>query len=287
MKTIKKVVNSAKVNMGGIILEQPMPNRHIETVDPFLLIHHWENKLKGNQKQQDAGVGPHPHRGFSPITVIYKGGVHHRDSRGNDSIVKAGGVQWMFAGQGITHSERPPKELAEQGGDFEIIQFWLNVPAKNKMEQPIYTPKQKDEIPTIKLEDNGGDIQIVSGEINGVKGDIDHFSPVTIANFLLNEGAEFQFSLTKNHNTVLYVLDGILKVNGKQVFDKQLVEFNNDGETIELIAQKGARALLLSGEPLNEKVAQYGPFVMNNQTEIMQAMRDAQMGKMGVLIEEF
>ncbi len=287
MRSIKKIIKSEKVDMGGILLDQPLPNRFMDQMDPFLLIHHWDNELKGNQKQNDAGVGPHPHRGFSPVTLIFKGGVHHRDSRGNNSIVKAGGTQWMFAGMGITHSERPYKELAEQGGDFELIQFWLNVPAKNKMEQPVYTAITKEDTPVFIQEDGKVKVGVVSGNFKHLKGIVDHFIPVTVLRFDFEKDGEIDFDIPSNQNTLMYLLDGELLINdSEKVEGRNLAWFENDKTKIKVKASKSTRAILLAGEPINEKVASYGPFVMNNETQIMQALRDAQMGKMGVLIEE-
>jgi quercetin 2,3-dioxygenase len=286
MKTIKKIIPSQKVDMGGIILDQPLPNQFMDQLDPFLLIHHWDDVLKGNQKQNEAGVGPHPHRGFSPVSLIFKGGVHHRDSRGNNSIVMAGGTQWMFAGMGITHSERPYKELAEQGGEFELIQFWLNVPAKNKMEQPVYTAITKEDTPVFTSEDGKVKVGVVSGDFKNLKGAIDHFTAVTVLRFDFEKDGEIEFEIPSSQNTLIYLLNGHLKINNEDAVSKDLVWFNNDGKNITIKANETTRAILLAGEPINEEVVSYGPFVMNNQTQIMQAIRDAQMGKMGVLIEE-
>jgi len=286
MRSIKKIIKSQKVDMGGIILDQPLPNQSMDQLDPFLLIHHWDDVLKGNQKQNDAGVGPHPHRGFSPVTLIFKGGVHHRDSRGNNSIVMAGGTQWMFAGMGITHSERPYKELAEKGGEFELIQFWLNVPAKNKMEQPVYTAITKEDTPVFTSEDEKVKVGIVSGRFKNLKGVVDHFLPVTVLRFDFEKEGEIEFEIPSKQNTLIYLLDGHAIINNEDVTSKDLVWFRNDGDDITIKAHQNTRAILLSGEPIGEEVVSYGPFVMNTHTEIMEAMRDAQMGKMGVLIEE-
>jgi len=285
MKTIKKIIPSQKVDMGGIILDQPLPNQKMDQLDPFLLIHHWDDVLKGNQKQNDAGVGPHPHRGFSPVTLIFKGGVHHRDSRGNNSIVMAGGTQWMFAGMGITHSERPYKELAENGGEFELIQFWLNVPAKNKMEQPFYKPITKEETPTYISDNKKVQIGVVSGNFKNLTGIVDTFTPVTVLRMDFEKDGEIEFEIPSKQNALMYLLNGHANVNNEEITSKDLVWFNNDGDDIKIIANETTRAILLSGEPIGEEVVSYGPFVMNTHTEIMEALRDAQMGKMGVLIE--
>ena len=287
MRSIKKIIKSQKVDMGGIILDQPLPNQFMDQLDPFLLIHHWDDKLKGNQKQNEAGVGPHPHRGFSPVTLIFKGGVHHQDSRGNNSIVKEGGTQWMFSGLGITHSERPYKELAEQGGDFEIIQFWVNVPAKNKMQQPFYKAISKEETPLFISDDEKVKVGVVSGSFKNIKGVVEHFSPVNVLRFEFLKDGKIDFTIPSNHNTLIYLLDGQLQINNEQAIAKDLVWFNNDEEEIRITAIQKTMAILLSGEPIGEEVVSYGPFVVNSHTQVMEAIRDAQMGKMGVLIEEF
>ena len=287
MRSIKKIIQSQKVDMGGILLDQPLPNQYMDQLDPFLLIHHWDDVLQGNQKQNDAGVGPHPHRGFSPITLIFKGGVHHRDSRGNNSIVMEGGTQWMFAGMGITHSERPYKELAESGGEFELIQFLLNVPAKNKMDQPVYTAIPKENTPSFISEDKRVKVGIVSGKFKNIQGAIEHFSPVTVLRFDFDKDGDIDFEISSTQNTLIYLLDGELIINESEKVDgRHLVWFNNEHSKIKLKAIKPTRTILLAGEPINEEVVSYGPFVMNSTTQIMEAFRDAQMGKMGVLIEE-
>ena len=285
MHVIQKIINSQKVNMGGIILEQPLPQGGVEHVDPYLLIHHWEETLPGNQHQRDVGVGPHPHRGFSPITFIYSGAVHHKDSLGHDSIVEAGGTQWMFSGKGITHSERPPAALAEKGGHFEFIQIWLNAPAKYKMDTPKYMPLSAADTPSFKSSDGLVQIGVVSGSFNEIEGAIKHKSDVDIFRLTFTEGGELNVPIKADYQTCFYVLDGEVVLDDQKITNKQLVILHRDLGEIKLKANAHTRILFLSGLPINEKIAQYGPFVMNTQTEVMQAMRDAQMGKMGILIE--
>ena len=288
MKSIKQIIKSEKVDMGGIILDQPLPNKFMDQIDPFLLIHHWDDELKGGKHQNEVGVGPHPHRGFSPVTLIFKGGVQHRDSRGNNSIVNEGGTQWMFAGRGITHSERPVKELAENGGTLEFIQFWANVPAKNKMEQPYYIAVTKEDTPIYYSDDKKVEVAVVSGELNGVKGKVDTFTPLNTLRFDFLKDGVIEFEIPNKHNTLFYLLKGKLQVNDEQeVNAKDLIHFDNNDSKIKLTARENSYGILLSGIPIEEEVTSYGPFVMNTQTEIMEALRDAQIGKMGVLIEEF
>jgi len=272
--------------MGGMPIRQPLPTQQVEQIDPFLLLHHADIKAPKHVDPDDAGVGPHPHRGFSPVTFIFKGGVHHRDSRGNDSVIYAGGAQWMNAGMGIIHSERPPHDIQERGGRQEIIQLWINTPAKNKMDQPAYFPLSADEAPSFTSEDGKVQGKVFSGEVLNVKGPIPSQAIVNAATLEVKSSGKISIPLPASHNAFIYLLDGKLTVDSFGLVEKlHLVHFKNDGEGIAFEALEDTRVLLMSGEPLNEKVVSYGPFVMNTQTEVMEAMRDYQMGKMGVLIE--
>lgn len=284
-KKIKQIIPAQKVNMGGHMLDQPLPVHGLDNLDPFLLIHHWKSKLPGNQRPQDAGVGPHPHRGFSPVTFIFKGEVNHQDSLGNNALVKEGGTQWMFAGSGLTHSERFSKKLVENGGELEFIQFWVNTPGKQKMNPPFYRPISKEETPVLKTEES--EVFVVSGELNGTSGAVDTYSPQLLLRGEVKESGEVTIPIPASFNTLIYLLDGELIANGKQLNTKDMAVYELGGESISFKATKDTRFIILSGEPIGEEIAQYGPFVMNTQTEVMQALRDAQMGKMGVLIEEF
>jgi len=287
-RSIHKIIPAQKVNMGGIFLDQPLPVAGIDQIDPFILLHHWNKKIEGSDSQKNQGVGPHPHRGFSPVTLIFKGGVHHQDSRGNDSIVLEGGTQWMNSGMGIVHSERPTKDLAENGGVFEIIQFWVNAPAKNKMDEPSYQPLSKDDTPHFKSEDQKIDIAVVAGEVNETKGPIVTNSPLIVLRLTIEKGGKTTIPIPEHYNTILYQLDGSLLINSEnETTARDMVWFKNDGINISIEGMNDTRAILLAGEPIKEKITTYGPFVMNTQTEIMEAMRDYQMGKMGVLVEQF
>ena len=283
MKIIKAIIPSVKVNMGGNIIDQPLPINNIAYFDPFLLIHHWESRLPGNQKKLEVGVGPHPHRGFSPVTFIYKGEVNHNDSLGNNHTISSGGTQWMSAGKGITHSERPSEKMAKNGGELEFIQFWINTLAKNKMDQPFYLPLSKEKTPTIKNEHYK--IQVVCGNYAGKKGAIKHSSPLNILRIEMNESAQLSFELKASDNTLIYLLDGELNINDKNCNAKNMVLFENTGFEINVKAKKDTRFIVLSGAPLNEPVVSYGPFVMNTKSEIITALNDSQEGKLGELIE--
>jgi quercetin 2,3-dioxygenase len=286
-RTVSRLLYAHPMDMGGLPIRQPLPTQQIEQIDPFLLLHHADVKAPKLVKPNHAGVGPHPHRGFSPVTFIFKGGVHHRDSRGNDSTIYAGGAQWMNAGMGIMHSERPPDDIHEIGGRQEIIQLWINTPAEHKMDQPAYYPLSAEEAPVINSDDGKVTGRVFSGEVLGVEGPIPSHTVVNSATLEFKKGGKISIPLPEWHNAFIYLLDGKLNVEGFGMVEAlHLVHFKNDGEGIALEGLEDTRVLLLSGEPINEKVVSHGPFVMNNQTQIMEAMRDYQMGKMGILIED-
>jgi len=286
-RTIKHIIYAQMFDMGGFPVRQPIPSPQIEQVDPFILLHHADVKVPQHIPLNKSGVGPHPHRGFSPVTFVFKGGVHHRDSRGNDSIIYEGGTQWMNAGMGIIHSERPPHDIFEKGGKQEIIQLWVNTPAAHKMDQPIYLPVTAEETPRIKTDDRLVTINIVAGELNNIRGAITPLSSLNTFTAEMKKGCKYFFPIPFSHNAFIYLLDGKLKINNdKEVSGTNAVIFNNDGDGFELEALADTRLFIGSGEPLNEPVASHGPFVMNNETQLLQAFRDYQMGKMGVLIED-
>lgn len=286
-RTIKNILYATAMDMGGMPIRQPFPSRKAEQIDPFLLLHHADLSVQENIDVKHAGVGPHPHRGFSPVSFIFKGGVHHRDSRGNNNVVYAGGTQWMNAGMGMIHSERPPADIHELGGRQELIQLWVNTPAKNKMDVPSYHPLTASDTPVVRSEDGLTQVNIVAGELNGVQGPIKPLSPVNTFTAIMKKGAKFFFTVPITHNAFIYILEGKINVAGEgEVAAKYAAVFNNDGEGFELEALEDSQLFIGTGEPLNEPVASHGPFVMNTETEIMEAFRDYQLGKMGVLIEE-
>ena len=220
------------------------------------------------------------------MTFIFKGGVHHRDSRGNDSVIYAGGAQWINAGMGIIHSERPPRDIHDIGGRQEIIQLWINTPSDHKMDQPAYFPLSVNEAPGKVSEDGKVSVKVFSGEVLNLKGPIHSSTEVNAATVEFKKGGKISIPLPAHHNVLIYLLDGKLTVDDFGLVEGlNIVHFRNDGEGITIEALEDTRVLLLSGAPLNEEVVSYGPFVMNTQTQIMEAMRDYQMGKMGVLIE--
>ncbi|PHI21451.1 pirin [Lewinellaceae bacterium SD302] len=286
-RSVAHIIPAFELDMGGTIVKQSLPTQQVEQIDPFLLLHHFgPYDIEAGHDPLD--VGPHPHRGFEPVTFLYSGGLLHKDSRNNVGELEGGDVQWMTSGMGIIHSERGSKKMLDEGGTLEGIQLWVNLPAKDKMVIPRYQDIKAADIPTVNLE-HGGKLRVVAGEFNGKSGPAETFTELNAWQLELVGGTGAELPIPVSHNALVYLLDGHVKLNDN--FDytgPSLLHFRNDGEaegiTLEGMAEN-TRALILTGEPIGEKVTQYGPFVMNTQTEIMQAMRDYQMGKMGVYIE--
>lgn len=284
LNTIKRVGRSDFVNMGPIQLRQPIPTQDLEMVDPFILLHHY-GPYKIDKRNNPFDLGPHPHRGFEPITFLIQGEQLHRDSLGNESVVKAGDVQWTTAGRGIIHAEGPTKEFVQKGGTLEGIQLWLNLPAAKKMIQPNYQHVKNEEFNVVTSEDNKVTIQVVAGSLEGKLGKITSQTSVNVYIIDIEYEGEFAIQISKEHQSLLYLLNGNVEVNdvSLRLNENQLIEFNQDGEGFKLKGKAKSKLLFLSGTPFHEKVKSYGPYVMNSQTEIMEAMRDYQMGKMGFL----
>jgi redox-sensitive bicupin YhaK (pirin superfamily) len=285
LKTIKHKTGSPMINMGPIRLRQPIPSHIVDKVDPFILLHHY-GPYKISETNNPFDLGPHPHRGFEPITLLFKGEQLHRDSLGNESVVKAGDVQWTTAGLGIIHSEGPTKEFVQKGGELEGIQSWLNLPAKDKMMQANYQHIKSEDMPVVENEDKSISLKVVAGEHSNKKGFIKTQTSVNVFTVKTHKTGKMQVEIPTTHESIIYLLDGEVMVNDEVSLKRgkaQMVTFNQDGNIIEFETKAESTLLILSGEPINEPIKQYGPYVMNTQTEIMEAMRDYQMGKMGFL----
>jgi redox-sensitive bicupin YhaK (pirin superfamily) len=218
---------------------------------------------------------------------VIDGEVHHRDSRGNNQIAKEGEVQWMHAGAGIIHSERPSQDLADRNGNQEVVQLWINSPAAKKMQEPRYQYVAESDIPHFFSEDKLIINKLIAGSYNGLQGKITTESELLVIWGKANSGGSQTFHLSKLFNTMLYLIVGELKITAYGKVEKEsLVVFDNNATNIEISTDSDAQFLLLSGAAINEKVVHHGPYVMNSETEILEAMRDYQMGKMGILIEE-
>jgi redox-sensitive bicupin YhaK (pirin superfamily) len=284
-KSVKHVGESPLVNMGSIRLRQPIPTNEVEDVDPFLLLHHYGPYVI-SEFNNPFDLGPHPHRGFEPITILFQGEQMHRDSLGNESVVKAGDVQWTTAGRGIIHAEGPTKEFVKKGGTLEGIQLWLNLPAKDKMMLPKYQHIRSEQMPIVQDESGNINLKVVAGKLEDKQGLVSTQTNVNVFMIETSGAGIMDIEIPKSHESCVYLLDGEVKINDANVLSKgqnQILVFNTDGDTIKFEATKESKLLLLSGAPINEKVTQYGPYVMNTQTEILEAMRDYKQGKMGHL----
>ena len=285
LKSIQHTIASPFVNMGPIRLRQPLPSEGIENVDPFILLHHY-GPYAISEFNNPFDLGPHPHRGFEPITLLFQGEQFHRDSLGNEMVVKAGDVQWTTAGHGIVHAEAPTKEIVKKGGTLEGIQLWLNLPAKDKLMPPNYQHLEAAQIPKIFSEDQKVQLNVIAGNQKDQTGLIKTQTTVNVFTAEAQENGMLDVDIPQNHQSLIYVLDGTVLVNDTKVLKKgenQMIVFNQDGNSIHFKAKTTSTILILSGEPILEKVTQYGPYVMNTQTEILEAMRDYQQGKMGYL----
>lgn len=285
LKSIQHCIASPFVNMGPIRLRQPLPSAGVENVDPFILLHHY-GPYAISEFNNPFDLGPHPHRGFEPITLLFKGEQFHRDSLGNEMVVKAGGVQWTTAGHGIVHAEAPTKEFVQRGGELEGIQLWLNLPAKDKLMPPNYQHLEAAQIPKLVSADEKVQLNIIAGSQKEQTGLIKTQTAVNVFSAFAEENGTLEVEIPQHHQSLLYVLEGSVLVNNTNVLQKgenQMIVFNQDGNSIQFEAKTASTILILSGEPILEKVTQYGPFVMNTQTEILEAMRDYQQGKMGYL----
>ena len=284
-KSVKHVGESPLVNMGPIRLRQPIPTNDVENVDPFILLHHY-GPYAISEFNNPFDLGPHPHRGFEPITLLFQGEQLHRDSLGNESLVKAGDVQWTTAGRGIIHAEGPTKEFVKKGGTLEGIQLWLNLPAKDKMITPNYQHIKGEQMPVVQDESGNINLKVVAGILGGKKGLISTQTDVNVFMIETMGSGSMDVDILNTHESCVYLLDGEVKINDEDILSKggnQMIVFNTDGETIKFESTKESKLLILSGAPINETVTQYGPYVMNTQTEILEAMRDFQQGKMGYL----
>jgi redox-sensitive bicupin YhaK (pirin superfamily) len=285
---VKALLPAHSFDMGGFPVKQPFPTRTFPNLDPFLLLHHAQVNFNANKPAKQQGVGPHPHRGFSPVTFVIEGEVHHRDSFGNNQIAKKGEVQWMYAGAGIVHSERPSQDIVENHGKQEIIQLWINTPAAQKMLPPSYQYLTHDTMAKVQSEDGLLTTKVIAGNFRGSTSTISAHSAMHVLWSEGKKGGHEKFEIPTAQNAVLYLIHGSINIAGYGLVDPENgVVFESGSEVLNLeVLEDNTQFVFLTGEPLNEKIEQYGPFVMNNQTQILQAMRDYEMGKMGVLIED-
>lgn len=276
----------------GFPVRNVIPGNSVgETLSPFLLLD-YAGPETFSPTDQPRGVGEHPHRGFETVTIVYNGVVAHRDSTGSGGVIGPGDVQWMTAASGVVHEEMHEKEWAAGGGVFHAIQLWVNLPRAHKMSSPGYQTLLKGDIPVVELVGGAGHLRVIAGEFRGIseamprgiKGPAKTFTPVHLYDVRLKAGHATEIAVPAGFNTAVFVLQGGLSVNGSgQAGEAELVQLDNSGERMTLKATDDTVLLVLSGEPIDEPITRYGPFVMTTKAELVQAVSDYQAGKMGHL----
>ena len=280
MRTIKKIHQAEYRPIADLITYSPLPTRTLSQVDPFIFLnHHGFQHYPANNR--GLPFGPHPHRGMETVTFIIEGDIMHKDSSGHESIIYGGGVQWMTAGSGLIHAEVSSEQFKKEGGDLEILQLWLNLPAKLKMTKPFYLGLQKDEIPTISLANDAIQVNLISGKWGEKAGAFESKTDVFLSTIAFKANAELNVDVAKESNIFFYIIRGAMTVNGKNVEARQLVEFQNDAESINIKTESDSLIIFGHAVPFNEPMVAQGPFVMNTQEEIYQAYIDYQQGKFG------
>jgi redox-sensitive bicupin YhaK (pirin superfamily) len=278
LREIKAVHQAIREDIADLRTQRALPTRSIDQVDPFLFLNHHGPQV---YPPHNGGLpfGPHPHRGFQTVTFILEGDIAHRDSGGHESVIGPGGIQWMIAGRGLVHEEISSKEFMTSGGPLEILQLWINLPARLKMTQPQYTGLQVNQIPAFDVSQGLSKLQVISGRWNDHQGPIEPPTDITVLTLDLKPKAKFDLSIDSRQSVFFYVVRGTVQVNGRSVKKFNLVEFSNEGELIHIEAEENAYLLLCHAEPFREPVVSYGPFVMNTREEIEQAILDFQAGK--------
>lgn len=277
MKVIKKISSPIRDDIADLRTVRALPTQHVQHIDPFLFLNHHGHQLYPPHNN-GLPFGPHPHRGFETVTFILQGDISHRDSAGNESVIKAGGIQWMTAGKGLVHEEVSSTEFKEKGGDLEILQLWLNLPSKLKMTDPAYIGLQHDEIP--HLTQAGVTINLIAGNWNNHQGAIRPLIDITLMTIEMLTESSLELTAPQEHNVFFYLVKGEIEVNGERITSPRLVEFQNQGEMIKIKSENNSYILYGHAQPLGEPIVSYGPFVMNTREEIIQAIQDYESGKL-------
>lgn len=266
----------------GFPVRNLFPSNGVE-VSPFLMLD-YAGPLQFEPSAKRRGVGEHPHRGFETVTLAYQGSVGHRDSAGNSGVIYPGDVQWMTAASGVVHEELHEAEFTKNGGVFEMVQLWVNLPREQKMSKPQYQGITKEQIPVIELP-GGGHARVIAGELLGRIGPAKTFTPVGLFDLTLKAGEHFELPLPEGHNAAVVLRKGEVLLNGDELLhgEAQIAPLTSEGDSVLLEAKADTQLLILSGEPIDEPVASYGPFVMNTQEELRQAVADYRAGRMGHL----
>ena len=267
-------------DIADLVTRRSLPGPRVEQVDPYLFLNHHGPQV---YPPRNGGLpfGPHPHRGFETVTFILQGELAHSDTGGHESVIRAGGVQWMTAGSGLVHAELSPREFMELGGPLEILQLWVNLPARLKMTAPRYIGLQREDIPAVATFDRLGEVNLIAGVWGGAKGPVDSLIGHFMSTVTLKPGGRVVFTGLGGRNVFLYVVRGTIAIAGAEAKEYQLVELTPQGDAVEIIARTDAVLLFGHAAPIGEPVVSYGPFVMNTQDEIRQAIADYQAGRFG------
>lgn len=286
-KNIESIIAPPPPHMvgDGFRVHNFFPNSRLidkRRMSPFFMLD-YGSKIDFSPKNEPRGVGVHPHAGFETVTIAYHGKIAHHDSAGNSGVIGEGDVQWMTAGSGLLHKEYHEENFSKAGGLFQMIQLWVNLPAKDKKTKPKYQEITNAMMGRHLLGDGKSFVEVIAGEFEGTKGPASTFTPMQVYNLRLKKGAKLKLNLPSNFNTGLLVIEGSAKLNDELVATDYFALFKNDGEEISVEAAEDAILLVLSGEPINEPIAAYGPFLMNTWKEVEDAINDVNAGKFGVL----
>ena len=279
LRAIRAVHNAVREDIGDLVTRRAMPTASIDHVDPFLFLNHHGPQTYPTPNH-GLPFGPHPHRGFETVTFILDGDIAHRDTGGHESVIEAGGIQWMTAGRGLVHMETSSEEFKRKGGGMECLQLWVNLPASLKMTEPRYTGLQREHI----RESTSGGVRVraISGEWGGVNGAVEPLYDIAIAEVYFDQGATKSWEISRERNVFFYVVRGEVEVNGRAAKQFQLVEFAGQGTEICVKAKTEAMILLGHARPFDEPIVAHGPFVMNTREEFVAAYHDYQAGKFGL-----
>jgi hypothetical protein len=278
LRTMARAYPAYRDDIADLTTRRPVPGPGLKQVDPFLFLNHHGPQTYG-PGNNGLPFGPHPHRGFETVTFILTGNLAHHDTGGHQSIIEAGGVQWMTAGSGLIHAEVSPSSFKQQGGPLEILQLWVNLPSRLKMTTPAYTGVQADQIPAVAIAGGYGTLALVSGTFRGIAGPIRSLTGVFMSTIRLVAGARVDLPAPEGRSVFLYVVNGTIAVAGAPVEQWHLVTLNDDGDEFTVEARTDAILLFGHADPIGEPVVAQGPFVMTSQEEIGQAVRDYQAGK--------
>lgn len=268
---------SLRDDIGDLVTTRPLPGPKVEQVDPFLFLNH-HGPQTYPPDNRGLPFGPHPHRGFETVTFILEGELAHRDSAGHESVIRAGGVQWMTAGSGLIHAEVSPEDFLREGGPLEILQLWVNLPGRLKMTRPRYQGVQAEDIPSLKADEGKASIQLIAGSWGGRTGPIGSLTGAFMTTIALKKGGRAGFGSLGGRSVFLYVVRGEVEVNGVRAAGQHLVELDLDGDMLEMVATDEAFVVFGHAEPIGEPVVAHGPFVMNTREEIVEAIRDYEAG---------